>query len=680
LALPDGTSVQPLAVKIQKDAYRPLGGALAARTVPNREIDDMWRRQRENLVRARAPQVARFFDLIGEGPTGPITYCKTTRQFFRPLCPETLAPLVLCRDDALLRDCGLEPYGETAKRFLFSPARVDRAKSLAAGAEDKLTFYTWSATAGRAPRRKAVVRRRTELYRDAAILFDRDLPEAARQRLAAEFPCWTCEHQAECYAKPAESNAPLVAEQRLVPLTFYGTHLLAIAAQHLQFDEFCDLLGGATWDQAVGELGLGSQGRAALLEPIKPLFARSPRWLHELDAGQVGNRRLALEVLYLKLTAIAQLGRGLQVFHESCLRPHLGVAPDHVMVQVPDAGPGLPVRWGFSVSLLEGGATRRFVPAGLDSEGHLELLVPIEAPGLYSSPLVDQTDFELEVNMRLRIEQAVAKDTATQPPQLVVEGTTQDRLSGFAPGDLVQVTPHSPLPGLGESALLGVVERLQQGKASLTVFLGHGQSVSATALPLVFEANVAFYRRYQPPCDLYGLGMMLWRALLVHDQRDPLAVQELVRRILDRFAVASAAKAKLSPQQLRTRLHTILHEQRDALHSAAVLYRATDREGNDDPLPGDLWVDCLDLGLRLMSNVPGFGFCAGHSDHDAERPGALLQCVLVEVEELCARTRVELFGRTRRGAEINAACDGLLLELEGGGAALGAATPREHKP
>jgi hypothetical protein len=58
----------------------------------------------------------------------------------------------------------------------------------------------------------------------------------------------------------------------------------------------------------------------------------------------------------------------------------------------------------------------------------------------------------------------------------------------------------------------------------------------------------------------------------------------------------------------------------------------------------------------------------------------LLQCVLVEVEELCARTRVELFGRTRRGAEINAACDGLLLELEGGGAALGAATPREHKP
>lgn len=636
------STVQYLVLKMQRDQYSlPAGGSFPLR-LTNVAIEEIWRRERENLGASRCDEVV---DLLELGPhatnTGPVSFCRHTRKFFRPLCPETLAPLRVCRDDDLLASAGLERYSSSTARYLH--AQADGASG---GSSSR--FYTWSKNTGTQANEGVIVRRRHELYRDAAALFERDdLSPADVQKLEATFPCWTCEHRDECYGKSAADGVPIRVEDRVAPLCYYDSEILAFELLDLHFDELCDALGGARPRAGTGEAA--SPARELTASRVERVLDKRPGWLFENEAGN----RLALEVLHLKLIAFEQLCRGLQVIHERAGRPHLGISPQNVMARISSGGLGLPARWQFSVKLIDLGAQYRVVPLDLDSSAAPELLLPEpDAARTYQSPIVKLSDFSRDVEMRMAAK-AVRVDAGRRLQ--VVEATTRGvRIGDVRPGDVVRIAPFRSLPGLGEGALAGVVDEAGAGNARITVELSPGDGAT---LPTAFDANATFFRRYQAPCDLYGLGMMLCRALLVNDERDIFKVEEEVIQRLDRLRLAISGTAGAT----RAWITTTLISQLDfdgPFSSASVLYDAKMRFDVAQPVPDALWTDVMVFAFRLLSDLDDFGFFA----HDGDAK-ALMTSVLDELGELRARVAVSLFGTEARSRDIGAACRELLIDV-----------------
>jgi hypothetical protein len=110
-------NLHPIAVKIQRSFYRPAASGSAKETLTNPLIEEMWRRERDNLVKCAGDEVVPLLDLGEESfRNRPVTFCKKIRAYFHPPCPRCLGPLTDCKDDALLRDHGLPEYSRSIVR------------------------------------------------------------------------------------------------------------------------------------------------------------------------------------------------------------------------------------------------------------------------------------------------------------------------------------------------------------------------------------------------------------------------------------------------------------------------------------------------------------------------------------------------------------------------------------
>src|SRR5262245_9648294 len=112
-------TLHPIAVKIQRGSYRPAASGSTKETLTNPLLEEMWRRERENLIRCAGDEVVPMIDLGDRSfRNRPVTFCKKVRAYFHPPCPKCRGPLADCRDDALLRDHGLPEYSKSITRYL----------------------------------------------------------------------------------------------------------------------------------------------------------------------------------------------------------------------------------------------------------------------------------------------------------------------------------------------------------------------------------------------------------------------------------------------------------------------------------------------------------------------------------------------------------------------------------
>jgi hypothetical protein len=640
-----GATLRPLAVKVQRSAYRAGKSALA-----NPQIEELWRRERENLLRAGGGEVVSLIDLGEEAfRSRPVTFCKKVRKYFHPFCPRCRGPLVDCRDDALLRDLGLPEYSKSSVRYLHCPACV--------AAKGARTFYTASpAAAEEAPRGGAQVRRRSELYRDLAGVFQEKLSDDERRRLARAFPCFECAHRAECYPASGSSRA----ESLLAPLSYHEFHLLPLEALEFHYDEFADLLGGARWEQIRDRLlPPTAPGRAGLLSALEARYTSGPQWLYAGDASG----RFSLEVLRLKLALFGQLARGLRRYHAACRQPHLDLGPAKVMVGVAPAGSALPARWNFQARLIGLASPHRSFPGASAGEAPSDLLFPApDADPTYLSPLVREGSLGGEESMRVSLRSVSAAGAG-----VVLEGAVSServRLDGYRAGDVVRIVPSSAAGALEALTLWGALAEREERAFRFTARLPKAVPSLAPGRPVPdFNALVAFYRTFHVPCDLYGLGMLLLRAVLVNDERDIFAVDDAVQRVLKKLALRFAGKAPPSARQVQTELASLVEQERGVFGAASVFYARDDREGRPVAIPPALWRDLLAFAFRLLTNLPGFSVCADHADYPADRPEAVMDKVLADLSLLEARVDVELFARADRDREISELCAELVAEL-----------------
>ncbi len=644
-------TLHPVAVKIQRSYYRPAASGSVKETLTNPLIEEMWQRERDNLLKCKGNEVVPLIDL-GEGSfqSRPVTFCKKIRAYFHPPCPKCRAPLRDCRDDAMLRDHGLPEYSRSIVRYLYCQE--------CAAKPGRRTFYTASPGADESLKGDAEVRRRTELYRDYGKTVN-TLTVDEQSQLSITFPCAACLHREECYPPDGAPGKSIPAESRLVPVSYHEFHLLPLEVMELHFDEMSDLLGGASWTAMRDRIRqTAAAGRESVLSEVDSVFTSPHQWLYRHDKSG----RFPLEVLVLKINLFRQLCAGLRAFHAGVKEPHFDVSPKQVMVDVIPGSTNLPARWTYRTRLIGASGPHRFPKPGAPAGVLPELPIPSpDVDRMFVSPMVAKAEFGREESLRITLRSMKAEGGSIK-----LEGSASSdraRLEACQNGDVLRFIP-SPGSGVLEGLTIwGTIDAPEERGVRFTAILEPPPGLDLSRRPGDFDAGVAIYPRFQVPCDLYGLGMLLFRALLVNDQTDILAVDDALQRVLKKLALWLEGKKSTTSARVAGELMPIVDREKEIFSSPAILYMQEDREERVRALPARLWSDVLLFGFKLLTSIEGFSFATSHSDFPTGHPEGTLDLVMTELAGIEDRIRIELFSKGDRDREIADVCEELLNEL-----------------
>jgi hypothetical protein len=485
--------------------------------------------------------------------------------------------------------------------------------------------------------------------------------EEQRASLSVTFPCAACLYREECYPAEGAPGKTLPAETRLTPVSYYEFHLLPLEVMELHYDEMSDLLGGASWQVLRDRIRQsGSPGRETVLATIDGVFTSPFQWIYRGDSSG----RFPLEVLHLKLNLFSQLCHGLRAYHARCREPHLDVSPSQVMVDVVPGSTNLPARWTFRTRLIGAAGPHRFPATGAPAGALPDLLVPApDADRIFVSPLVRKAEFGREETLRVTVRSVKADGGRVR-----IEGSASSeraRMEGCQPGDVIRLIPSGgPLEG---HTLWGTVDAPEERGVRFTAIADAASGIDASRKPADFDAGLAVFPRFQVPCDLYGLGMLLFRTMLVNDGTDLLAVDDAVERVLKKLGLWLEVKKSPAAARVAGELMPIVEREREVFGSSAVLHLQEDREERPRALPARLWSDVLLFGFKLLTSIEGFSYATGHADFPADHPEGMLDLVMTELAGLEDRVRIELFSKGDRDREIFEVCNELMDELSGPG-------------
>ncbi len=447
-----------------------------------------------------------------------------------------------------------------------------------------------------------------------------------------------------------------------------------VYAPYLQWDEFCDVLGGARWEQAhevwVGA-GLSPERRTSLYS-LAPLFLRSRQFL--LSEGGPCH---PLEIFWLKWNLFTSLCRKVLAVHRDYQRPHLGLCPAQVRVRV--ASPvddWLPVRWLFAVELADTAVASSFLHDEMPSEMAQSLFIPPHqwSSLVYAPPITREWPLGREepATVLIRSLDRIHEELDGEVRGLLRVHLISSKISGseFSERDVFRLT--FSLPDGDRFPVCLWARKVESAERGIIV------SGVANALPLsvwdrlvksserVFpEAKTSVYRTFHVPCDLYSLGMLLVRALLVNEQQTIGQVEEALRRVVNGLDPVVQGIDQHDDKALSERISSRLKDEGTVFSKSAIMYQRDDQHMAPSLLSDNLWYDALILVLKLVSWIPGFSICRSYGIYDSHRVDAHAEQVLLLAEHLGDQIKTELFGSRQRNREILRACDRVRNELVG---------------
>lgn len=438
---------------------------------------------------------------------------------------------------------------------------------------------------------------------------------------------------------------------------------------HFRYDEFCDLLGGADWDRALPCWRLSglTPKRDRALASLSSRFSSPPQFLFSSPS-----KAHPLEVFWLKWGLFTRLCREVEAFHRGRRKPLLNIHPAGLSVRVSDSTVDFaPARWLFSLKIDEPTTASPVLDEDMPPEFRARFFSP--APDLedvYQAPVLRET------GPGRREEAAALIFSLEKIPQ-----SKEEKVRGIV--ELNLISENIRPSDYSERDVFSVTIDLPDANASVRVWAGHaaplerGLLVKGTTEPLsrsVWESlgknrqkvfshsKVILYKTRHVPCDLYGLGILLLRTLLVHDRQDLAAVDQTATRILNWLSPMARGIGPEENGIIAKRFRLRLKEEGDLFEKRSLLYASEERQRGAESVPDDLWSDALLLALRLATSIPGFSFCKDHGDYDIENPQASMEKVTPRVEALGRRIKAELFEPGRRNREVLEACDLVLSE------------------
>jgi len=582
----------------------PETGDKVFEATSNLETDRQWRKRFTDLQRFAAAS-DHFPKLVLPANPGaahllpPMIYCRERQRFFVIPCPQTLEPLTTCRDDELLAKHQLPLYSVSSRALLYNPQAERRG--------EKLNFYLASEDVP-AKLEECGVQGLAGLRTGLAATLDRletegqGLDRSALPALEGEAPWWVL----------TDRDSPYL----ITPFYTYD------------FDRFADFLGGRPTDGLEGSDSPGGEGYLFALE---------------------GSGLDAIEILLLKLIFFSQVISALRVYYHE-LEPHLDLHPGHLVVETAPSGDDLPRRWGFQVKLLGLSSAR---PTILPQDVQV-MMPPLRARVPYCSPRVQGACMIQPRQGELVIERLHPEKEGSD--RWLIQARLRDP-NGILPrpGPRDYLTLEWPEALLGRSA--PVVARCAdqssgQHSGELVVLAGPIELDEETRRRLEQARGLnspgVRYRIYPElgvPEDIYSLGVLLLRLLLVNDQQDLSLLEPLIAEV-------PSALAEAADQEMAGTLIAALRDHPDKLASRNLFYKMEDREKNrPNALPDELWQAALGLAWQLVGRS-SFGL-EPDGGFEANQPDLHLTEVQKQVDGLLRQLRLVLFRRQPQHYEIH---------------------------
>lgn len=242
-------------------------------------------------------------------PFQPLFRCQKTRRWFHPVCPQCGTALTLCRDDDLLEKRRLPVYSRSLERFLYCRS--------CSKLSDSSPFYTRDKAAGM----PAVVQDADDLVAHWKHLLD-TLPDNSG------LPCRNCPDRDACYGPEQQ------AASRIVPFSFFPFYMMMFPAPSMGAVDFLSMMSGDA--------------------TTAPSIANATDLPGETNGFLFNDQdRQFLEILYLKLTFLAQVFRQISPVDGSDGLQEIDLSLDGIGVDLHPAGAGLPACWNFNVRILD---------------------------------------------------------------------------------------------------------------------------------------------------------------------------------------------------------------------------------------------------------------------------------------------------------------------------------------
>jgi hypothetical protein len=583
----------------------------------------------------------------------PLAWCRKTGAYVPSLCPACLSTMETCRDEGLLRKCGLPSYETSLIRFLHCRRCVTETSR-------PPVFYTYSLRKIDGLADGVSLKRRSELYRDMAPRF---AGNADADAAADGHPCFSCPHRGDCYPAGRHVNDQLPAEDQLFPLAYYDFNWLPLEPLPLGFHETAALLGGA----APGDLATSSGHESSLCRPIlSDLNRPGGQFFFEGDVSGL----FALEALYLKLSALCDLARALRDLLAESGFGYLALSPDRLRGGLVSGPSILPTRWGLTIKIGDLLTTAPLIELEADQvPGEREVgSLPHPCPETFLPEAMGRPQIE-NLWMRLNVDEFKTEQSGNQTKAtLQARLTAEDVYQGVDHGvhDLVRIV--LPLDSAGGTPAIfsGLKTGSVAGGFEFTGATGPLSDAQAIALSkgaasASRNVEVTIAHNFAAPADIISLGLLSLRLLLANDSQD---VTNLDARLAGTIAETIAKARSTAGFGEFDYIHEAFNREKISSRRREVLYRKIDRENVDAAIPPGLWEDTLVLGLRLASNIPDFSVCANQDDYSAEDPQQPLSRIVDDFEELLERTRGSLIGSGGRNASIQAVCDDFLSDLK----------------
>ena len=414
-----------------------------------------------------------------------------------------------------------------------------------------------------------------------------------------------------------------------LPLNPQGGQMAIRSHAFLTFDDYVDMLNGATVDE-IKERKPGCVGDslAASLAPEGAGGWRLPT---------VAPRAPALEVFHLKLRLLRQAAAAVDSWLRRNRTPLLNLDPASFDVDV-SGGDGLPWPWTTKCSLSRPGRAMAYAIPGSD----VTQFVPFGRPGL--------PDFCLE-----GLGETVDEETTIR--LLTIAADTEERLTiegHLTTKALVRSSDHVRLrlrvPGLDDLTFFGRVtgSSSAEGGVSFTTWpRGYATAQAERLRREVGRRIVRCWCAIRPvlssPYDFYSLSVLGLRTL-VANANNPLTA--LVGDLEDLGRAAGREfKEKAAIGKLGIAVESLLAAKGawPRLQPIQVVGGARTDAIPNPPFPPRLWAEALAVLLHL---TPGLGTVSQCEDYGAA-PHDALQAPLAEplaaLESLAARTRSLLF-------------------------------------
>ena len=430
-----------------------------------------------------------------------------------------------------------------------------------------------------------------------------------------------------------------------LPFNPQGGLLMASTFAPFGFDEYADLLGGKPWK------GL-EQGKRHLV--FDGVYQGLDDWANiqqsgaHLFLGAKGQAGRFVETFHLKLQLVTALVRTVRTMTEQHQRPFLNLAADSFRVRLQSIGTQLPLFWTAKLVLAKTGGA--FALPVEDTDSRYFIRARVEGASIY---LPEGIGASMQGLGSVRLRQVL-------PPEggrTVIEGTLvlQER-QNFSQHDLFWI--RLPLP-TGRVDLYGHLysaESLARGEVR---FRTVGQTFSDAVLKALKGAEGASFPRspfevvplLSSPCDLYSLGVLAARALLVNDQNPlPVALDEL-----QSLARQVAAEHDTS-QPLGQRVRTIVERETrflDTLGPHRLVQEALDPKQAFNFLPEELWYDTLAALVRFFPGVGPDSACKDFGDVPAFALESVFNTPLADLEKLLVRSRSLIVIDWNANREIN---------------------------